>query len=130
MGFAVVDVDGKYAGAFAMWMNPPRELRAGESVVVTDDPSSLPQRVASVGEVTNAQMRLWLIANYGSAVISQVDAMVNAMPDATEQALARAKWEYGSVVRRSDPLVAEFAEALGLDSTEVDAAFLAASQIS
>lgn len=33
MGYAVVDSNGVYAGAWSSWMNPPRELLAGESVI-------------------------------------------------------------------------------------------------
>lgn len=33
MGFAVVNPQGKYAGAWSRWDNPPRALQSGESVV-------------------------------------------------------------------------------------------------
>jgi hypothetical protein len=36
MGFAVVDTQNKYAGAWSRWDNPPRALQSGESVVVCE----------------------------------------------------------------------------------------------
>jgi hypothetical protein len=36
MGFAIIDSQSKYAGAWSRWDNPPRPLAAGESAVECD----------------------------------------------------------------------------------------------
>jgi hypothetical protein len=77
--------------------------------------------------VTPAQIRLWLIAHGIS--LETVSQMIAAIPDEATRAAAQVRWEYGLVVLRDDPLVQQMGAALGLTTDQMDAAFLAASQI-
>lgn len=83
----------------------------------------------SVTQVTPAQMRVWLVLNVGPTVLDNIDAMLNAIPDEAQRKIAKIKWEYGITVLRNDPLVVQFAQALGFNDEQMDAAFLQASQI-
>jgi hypothetical protein len=77
--------------------------------------------------VTPAQIRLWLIANGIS--LGTVAQMIESIQDDATRAAAQVRWEYGLVVLRDDPLVQQMGTALGLSVEQMDAAFLAASQI-
>jgi hypothetical protein len=77
--------------------------------------------------VTPAQIRLWLIANGIS--LGTVAQMIDSIQDDATRAAAQVRWEYGLVVLRDDPLVQQMGAALGLTLEQMDAAFLAASQI-
>ncbi len=77
--------------------------------------------------VTPAQIRLWLIANGIS--LGTVAQMIQSIQDDATRAAAQVRWEYGLVVLRDDPLVQQMGTALGLTTEQMDAAFLAASQI-
>jgi hypothetical protein len=77
--------------------------------------------------VTPAQIRLWLISNGIS--LDTVAQMIASIQDDTTRAAAQVRWEYGLVVLRDDPLVQQMGAALGFTTEQMDAAFLAASQI-
>jgi hypothetical protein len=128
--YAIVDSQGVFAGAYSETNNPPRPLQAGESVVETDDPATLPQPALKPPEsVTPAQIRLWLIANYGPTILAQIDGMLAAIPDLTQREAARVRWDYGLVVLRGDPLIVQFGLALGLSELQINQAFVDASLI-
>lgn len=77
--------------------------------------------------VTPAQIRLWLLSN--GIDLETVTGMIAAIPDETIRKIAQVRWEYGLVVLRDDPLVQQMGAAIGLTVEQMDAAFLAASQI-
>lgn len=77
--------------------------------------------------VTPAQIRIWLLSN--GIELETVAGMIAAIPDETIRKIAQVRWEYGLVVLRDDPLVQQMGAALGFTTEQMDAAFLAASQI-
>ncbi len=77
--------------------------------------------------VTPAQIRIWLLSN--GIDLETVAGMIQAIPDETTRKIAQVRWEYGLVVLREDPLVQQMGAALGLTVQQMDAAFVAASQI-
>jgi hypothetical protein len=77
--------------------------------------------------VTPAQIRIWLLSN--GIALETVAGMIAAIPDETIRKIAQVRWEYGLVVLRDDPLVQQMGAALGFTTEQMDAAFLAASQI-
>ncbi|MFY7751415.1 MAG: hypothetical protein ACOVQU_06430 [Exiguobacterium acetylicum] len=77
--------------------------------------------------VTPAQIRIWLLSN--GIDLETVNGMIAAIADETIRQIAQVRWEYGLVVLRDDPLVQQMGAALGLTVDQMDAAFLAASQI-
>lgn len=114
------DGSGGYSG-IDYWptANPPT-IAEIEAIVV---PPAIP------ASVTPAQIRLWLLANYGATILTQIDGMLASIPDATEREEARVRWDYGLVVLRNDPLIVQFGLALGLSEAQIDQAFIDASQI-
>lgn len=80
-------------------------------------------------EVTPAQLRVWLIQHAGPDVLAQIDTMINQIDDPATREIARVKWEYGVAVLRTDPLLAQFGQALGFTSEQMDQAFAEASQL-
>lgn len=77
--------------------------------------------------VTPAQIRIWLLSN--GIDLETVTGMIAAIPDETIRKIAQVRWEYGLVVLRDDPLVQQMGASLGLTTEQMDAAFVAASQI-
>lgn len=77
--------------------------------------------------VTPAQIRIWLVSQGIS--LDQTDQFIAAIPDPMHREIARIKWEYGVTVLRNDPLVAQFAAAIGLTEAQTDAAFEEASRL-
>jgi hypothetical protein len=136
MGYAIIDSNNIYANSWSRWDNPPRPLLEGETVIECewDEDNNqpvgvtMPTPIAIVPtEVTPAQIRVWLISQ--GVTMAQVDAFLDAIEDNTQREIAKAKWEYGIVVYRTDPLVVAFAQALGMTESQMDAAFIAASEI-
>jgi hypothetical protein len=76
--------------------------------------------------VTPYQFRVALLRSGVS--LAQVDAMIDALPQ-PQRDEARVAWEYGLEVRRDHPLIAQFAAALGMDETAIDAAFVEAARL-
>ena len=88
------------------------------------DPEPGPPPVPA--EVTMRQARAVLIVR---GLLPQVEAAIDAIPDATQRALARNEWERSTVVQRNRGLVVQMAGALGLSSEQIDALFIAAAAI-
>jgi hypothetical protein len=82
-----------------------------------------------VTEVTRYQIRTWLALNYGPTILTQIDAMLAAIEDDTQRALAQIAWEAATVIRLTDPLTIQFGAALGLTESQMADAFAVASKI-
>lgn len=81
MGFAVVDTQNKYAGAWSRWDNPPRALQSGESVVECewDADNNRPVNVAmpetpleQVRAAKIAQLNQWWDSHPGIEVLEGI----------------------------------------------------------
>lgn len=77
--------------------------------------------------ITPVQARQWLIQSGIS--MASIDAMLDAIPDETQRAIQKVRWEFGQAVYRTDPMIEQIGAALGLDKAALDAAFLTASKI-
>lgn len=77
--------------------------------------------------VTARQIRLWLVRHGVS--LAQVDAAIDAIPDAQAREEARVEWDYAPYVERTHPMLVPLAAALGLDEAQVDEAFREAATI-
>lgn len=76
-------------------------------------------------QVTLRQARLALL---GAGKLQGVDAAIDALPSPQREA-ARIEWDYARDVERGSPVVAMMAGALGLGDAELDALFIAASNL-
>ena len=81
------------------------------------DPDAIPHAVSPY------QAR---VALYAAGLLSQVEALM-ADPETPEP--ARIAWEYATVFERTSPFIASLAPALSLTEEQIDALFLAASQV-
>lgn len=77
--------------------------------------------------VSARQIRLWLIRHGVS--LAQVDAAIDAIPDAQQREECRVEWDYAPYVERSHPMLVPLAAALGLSESQVDQAFREAAAI-
>lgn len=132
----------KHGWGYTVGATPPNVVLShdGTSYVIEHWPTANPPTieeieavvlpsVPAVTEVTPFQIRAWLVQNYGVGILPQIDAMLAAIPDATERAMAQVAWEYGLVIKLTDPLTIQFGAALGLSEQQMIAAFEAASII-
>lgn len=85
--------------------------------------------VAEQPIATLSQIRVWLLRTLGVNAIKQVDAMIAAIPDELERAIAYQQWEYANNVLRDNPFVLLIADRLGLNEQQMDEAYLAATRI-
>jgi hypothetical protein len=76
-------------------------------------------------EVTMRQARLALLA---IDRLGDVETAIASMPG-KEWAAAKIEWEYSSNLKRTQPLVAQIGEVLGLSSSDLDELFRTASQL-
>lgn len=56
------------------------------------------------------------------------EAAVNAIPDATHKAVARAKWKHATRFDRNDPLFSQLAPVVGLTNSQIDTAWMQAKE--
>jgi hypothetical protein len=77
--------------------------------------------------VTARQIRLWLVRHGVS--LAQVDAAIDAIPDAQAREEARVEWDCAPYVERTHPMLVPLAAALGLNEAQVDEAFRQAATI-
>ena len=78
--------------------------------------------------ISPRQIREWLLSQ--GITDATVEAAITAqITDPTAQQIALIDYRTAEVFVRSDPLVAEIGAALGLTSAQIDAGFLAASQL-
>lgn len=79
------------------------------------------------GSISARQIRLWLISNNIS--LSQIDQLIDNIPDAQQREYTRVEWEFAPYIERNHQMVQTFANALGLTQSQVDQAFIQASNI-
>jgi hypothetical protein len=76
--------------------------------------------------VTMRQARLALL---GAGLLDDVEAAIDAIPDATQRAAARITWDHSQEVQRTNGLVVQLATALGLTEAQIDALFVEAATL-
>lgn len=78
-------------------------------------------------EVWDRSLRLALI-DYGISM-SDVEATIEAVPDAIEKEKVRIYWEYTQRFQRNHSLLNQFAESLGLTQDQIDQIFINAESL-
>lgn len=73
--------------------------------------------------VTMRQARLALL---GAGLLSQVNAIIAAMPE-PQQSETMIWWDYSTEVHRDSPIVAQLGAALGLSDAQIDTLFVSAA---
>jgi len=85
------------------------------------DNSPVPQSISA------RQIRLWLVRKGVS--VATVEAAINAIPDAVTRESVRVEWEYAPYVERTHAWLVPMAAALGMNESQVDAAFREAAAL-
>lgn len=77
--------------------------------------------------ISARQIRLWLINN--GIQLSQVEQAINNIEDPTTREITKVEWEYAPYIERNHPMLIPLAQALGLSTSDIDTAFIEASNI-
>jgi hypothetical protein len=101
------------------------------SVVVTGEivdvePEVTPAPIIVPTTITRRQARQKLLL---IGLLDDVEPAINAIPDATQRALAMIEWQDSQAFERHRPLVISIGAALGLDSVDLDTLFIEASAL-
>ena len=83
---------------------------------------SAPREVPA--EVTRRQAKQALLL---AGVLGSVQGAIDAIPDATQRALAQIEWDDSQVFERNRPILIMLATALGLSSEQLDDLFITAA---
>lgn len=97
------------------------------NVVGLNQSVSMPSDAPVPDSVSARQIRLWLVRHGVS--LAQVEAAIDAIPDARQREECRVEWDYAPYVERTHPMLLPLAAALGLTSEQVDDAFREAAVI-
>lgn len=87
-------------------------------------PEPPPPPPPPVTTISNAQMRLWLVENGHYAAVT---GYINNITDPTSRLKAQIEFQSRATVERNHPLVLAVGQILGLNASELDAAFQQAS---
>ena len=104
----------------------------GEYIVTTEDGKEVSREINRYPVISNipqqVTMRQARIALYNAGKLATVNAAISAMTGAAGDA-ARIEWEFSSTVERNKPLVTSMGAVLSMDSTALDALFVAAAAL-
>lgn len=93
-------------------------------VYVPPPPPTPEETREQMPKLSARQFRIGLVR--GGFTIAQVTGAIEAMPEGAAKEEARIEWEYATEFKRTHPLIASVAAALGLDDDEIDALWNAA----
>jgi hypothetical protein len=82
---------------------------------------------AQMPTLTARQLRLGLVNNGYS--MSQVSAVIDAMPEGADKETARIEWEYASAFERTHPLIGRVGAALAISEEQIDTMWTAAASL-
>lgn len=77
--------------------------------------------------VSARQIRLWLVQH--NFQLSQINTAIDTIEDLLVRETVKIEWEYAPYIERSHPWLVPLAQSLGLNETQIDQAFIEASQI-
>lgn len=92
------------------------------------DFKKVPEKLPEIPKSISArQIRLWLIKNNISLLL--VESAIDSIGDQLTRESVRIEWEYAPYVERNHPWIEQLGQILGLDSRQIDQAFIEASNI-
>jgi hypothetical protein len=107
---------------FSSWTKVCRDNN--EWAVIECEPTDQPEVPKTISA---RQIRLWLLSS--GIFLTQIDTLIDNIDDPQQRDVTRVEWEYAPYIERNHPMVAVFAEALGLSSAAVDQAFILAATL-
>lgn len=96
------------------------QRNAAKALLVGYDITSLP-----IPAISKAQCLLWLLTI--NKTEADIDALIAAIPDAGNRAVAQIVWKHREPFHRSHPLFNQIGADLGLSPSQIDDAFRAAA---
>lgn len=102
----VVNIDGDYVDIIRTWITLP--------IIVPET-------------ISARQVRLWLLNN--GIQLSQVENAIDTINDPLLRESTRVEWEYAPYIERNHPLIESLGQYLGLNSNQIDQAFIEANQL-
>jgi hypothetical protein len=100
--------------------------KCGE-VMITPRLNSDNEPVLPEPRISARQVRLWLIQN-NISLQSVIDA-INTISDPILRDSTMVEWEYAPYIERSHPMLVSLAQTLGLNESNIDRAFIEASNL-
>ncbi|WP_246806861.1 hypothetical protein [Ensifer sp. ENS04] len=97
---------------------------ASEGVVGPYTPPSIEAIRGAMAPLTARQLRLGLVDSGFS--LTQVSAVIDALPAGPDKEKAQIEWEYATTFNRTHPLIATVGAALGLTEAQIDTMWSAA----
>lgn len=92
----------------------------GSKVIEYTPPAPTPEETrAAMPPLTARQLRLGLVG--GGFSLADVEATIDAIPDAQQKAVAQIEWEYAVQFERMHPLIEQVGSSLGLTPEQIDA---------
>jgi hypothetical protein len=91
------------------------------------DIETIPEDYVVPQSITATQIRLWLIENNFS--LSNIDNLIQSIEDQKTREKVMTEWEYAPYILRNHPFISTIGSALGLDDSQIDQAFIEASNI-
>ena len=85
-----------------------------------ENPTMVPEQISAM------QIRLWLIKN--NINLTQVQGAIDSIEDVLLRDELSVKWEYAPYFERSNPFIDQVGSILGLNSEQIDQAFIEASE--
>ncbi|MDE3821801.1 hypothetical protein I7F13_05065 [Sinorhizobium meliloti] len=82
---------------------------------------------AEMPSITARQLRLGLVGN--GYPMSQVSAVIDAMPEGADKETARIEWEYATTFERTHPLIGTVGAALAIGEEQIDTMWTAAASL-
>lgn len=108
--------------AIRIWMNQNPDAQVHPYV---PPPPPTPEEIREkMPKLSARQFRIGLVR--GGFTLAQVTGAIEAMPEGAAKEEAKIEWEYATEFKRTHPLIASVAAALGLDDDEIDALWNAA----
>lgn len=93
----------------------------GTFETVPADPPEVPNSISA------RQIRLWLVQN--GIPIQNILNAINNIQDPIVKESVSIEWEYAPYIERTHPMLVPIAQQLGLSESDIDQAFIEASQI-
>lgn len=130
--YALIREDGKIETFIRLDLPEGWEPPEGYSIIPDDElPEGLervPENPQTIPQTISArQIRLWLIQH--GYTLSQIDNIINQIPDELQKNVVMVEWEYTPYVERNHPWINILGQALGLASSQIDQVFIEASII-
>jgi hypothetical protein len=97
------------------------------NIIPRNSDPNIPTTNFNYPKISARQVRLWLLQNGIS--LDNVYQAINNIEDSTLRDSVSIEWEYAPYIERNHPMLVPLAQSLGLTESDIDRAFVEASNI-